>query len=115
MKYYCVAEFDVTEQGWVPEYVREVTRLVESHGGRYLARTPKVDKLEGEGKAPQVFLIIEWPSREAALAFYESEEYAPYLKSRLGGSAGRLFLVAGEDVTRTASGVTSDPRGADVR
>lgn len=105
MKYYCVAEFDVTDKGWVPEYVREVTGLVERYGGRYLARTPKVERLEGEAEAkvPQVFLIIEWPSREAALAFYESEEYAPYLRSRLKGSAGSLFLVAGEDVTGTSS------------
>lgn len=102
MRYYCVAEMDVTDRGWVPEYVREVTALVERFGGRYLARTPKAEVLEGEGRVPQIFLIIEWPSREAALAFYESEEYAPYLKSRLGGSAGRLLLVAGEDVTATA-------------
>ncbi len=100
MNYYCVAELDVTDQSWVPEYVREVTRLVERHGGRYLARTPKVEKLEGAGEVPQIFLIIEWPSREAALAFYESEEYAPYLKSRLAGSSGRLVLVAGEDITQ---------------
>ncbi len=102
MKYYCVAEIDVTERGWVPEYVREVTRLVERYGGRYLARTPKTEALEGEGKVPQIFLIIEWPSREAALAFYESEEYAPHLKRRLEGSVGRLLLVAGEDVTAAA-------------
>ena len=102
MKYYCVAEFDVTDKDWVPEYVREVTGLVERYGGRYLARTPKVERLEGEAKVPQVFLIIEWPSREAAMAFYESEEYAPHLRSRLKGSAGSLFLVAGEDITGTS-------------
>lgn len=102
MKYYCVAELDVTDQSWVPEYVREVTGLVERYGGRYLARTPKVERLEGVGEVPHVFLIIEWPSREAALAFYESEEYAPYLKSRLEGSAGRFLLVAGEDVAGRA-------------
>lgn len=99
MKYYCVAELDITDQSWVPVYVREVTKLVERYGGRYLARTPKVERLEGAVEAPQIYLIIEWPSREAALAFYESEEYAPYLKSRLEGSAGKLVLVAGEDIT----------------
>lgn len=103
MKYYCVAELDATDQSWVPEYVREVTRLVERYGGRYLARTPKVEKLEGGRKAPQLYLIIEWPSREAALSFYGSEEYAPYLRSRLAGSAAELVLVAGEDVTGTAA------------
>lgn len=38
MKYYCVAEFDVTDRDWVPEYVREATGLVERYGGRYPAR-----------------------------------------------------------------------------
>ena len=37
--------------------------------GRYLARTSKVEKVEGERKLPQVFLIIEWPSQETAKAF----------------------------------------------
>lgn len=102
MKYYCVAELDVTDQSWVPGYVQEVTKLVERYGGRYLARTSKVEKLEGAGKVPQVYLIIEWPSRDAALAFYESEEYEPYRRSRLEGAVSELVLVAGEDITKTA-------------
>jgi uncharacterized protein (DUF1330 family) len=36
VKYYCVAELDVTDQGWVPEYVREVTGLVERYGGHMI-------------------------------------------------------------------------------
>lgn len=102
MKYYSVAELYITDRGWVQEYVRDVTKLVEKSGGRYLARTPNVEKLEGESPAPQIFLIIEWPSREAALGFYESDEYSPYLKSRLAGAKGELSLVAGEDVTLAA-------------
>lgn len=102
MKYYCVAELNITDQAWVPAYVENVTKLVEEAGGRYLARTPNVEKLEGEGKAPQIFLIIEWPSKESALAFYRSDEYKPYLKSRLEGARSELALVAGEDITGAA-------------
>src|SRR5215212_4616414 len=102
MKYYCVAELNITDQGWIPAYIKNVTEMVERRGGRYLARTPNVEKLEGERKAPQIFLIIEWPSRDAALAFYESDEYKPYLKSRLEGAANELLLVAGEDIAKTA-------------
>ena len=54
--------------------------MVERSGGRYLARTATVEKLEGERKLPQTFLIIEWPSKEAAMSFYQSEEYRPYLQ-----------------------------------
>lgn len=102
MKYYSVAEFEITDQAWVQEYVQNVTKLVERSGGRYLARTSNVERLEGERKNPQIFLIIEWPSKEAALAFYESTEYRPYLKSRLEGATGELILVPGEDIARAA-------------
>ncbi len=103
MKYYSVAEVDVTDGGWVNGYIENVTGMVEKHGGRYLARTGKVERIEGERKNPQVFLIIEWPSRDAAMTFYESDEYQPYLHGRLRGSVGEFVLVAGEDMSRPDS------------
>lgn len=102
MKYYAVAEIEITDRSWVQNYVQSVTKMVEAHGGRYLARTSSVERMEGERKLPQVFLIIEWPSREAALAFYESEEYRPYRQSRLDGARNEFVLVPGEDVTGVA-------------
>jgi len=102
MKYYCVAELEITDQGWVSDYVQNVTKLVERHGGRYLARTNNVERLEGERPLPQIFLIIEWPSRETALSFYNSEEYRPYLKGRAEGARNELLLVAGEDMAKSA-------------
>jgi uncharacterized protein (DUF1330 family) len=102
VKYYVVAEMDLTDGGWVTEYVQIVTKMVEEHGGRYLARTSRVEKLEGERPAPQVVLLIEWPSREVAMAFYESDAYRPYRDSRIAGSRSELALIAGEDVTRAA-------------
>lgn len=102
MKVYAVAELDITDQSWVAEYVRAVTPMVERYGGRYLARTPKIETLEGERTAPQIFLIVEWPSREAADAFYRSDEYRPYLQKRLQGARNELRIVAGEDITGAA-------------
>ena len=102
MKYYCVAEIEITDQSWVPAYVKNVTRLVGQHGGRYLARTSKIEKIEGERKAPQIFLIIEWPSEDAAKAFYECDEYRPYRRNRIAGAKNEFLLVAGEDMTKTA-------------
>ena len=102
MKYYGVAEIDVIDRSWVLEYVKNVTVLVEAHGGRYLARTSRIEKLEGDRRIPQIFLIIEWPSRDAAVAFYESEEYRPYRHSRLEGARNECVLVAGEDINKAA-------------
>ncbi len=39
MKYYAVAEVEVTDPAWVRDYIADVTAMVERHGGRYLART----------------------------------------------------------------------------
>lgn len=102
MKYYAVVEMEITDRSWIAEYVKNVTRMVEQYGGRYLARTSKVEKVEGERKPPQVFLILEWPSKETAQAFYESEEYRRYRESRIAGARNEFLLVAGEDMTKTA-------------
>jgi uncharacterized protein (DUF1330 family) len=102
MKYYAVAEIDVTDRAWIPDYVKNVTGQVERYGGRYLARTSRIEKLEGERKRPQVIVIVEWPSKEAAEAFYGSDEYKPYLQSRKEGAINEFLLVAGEDINRAA-------------
>lgn len=102
MKYYAVAEIDITDPTWIESYVAEVTKLVEQAGGRYLARTSQIEKLEGARPAPQVVLVVEWPSREAAVAFYESEAYRPHRERRLAGARNELVLVAGEDMTGAA-------------
>jgi len=102
MKYYGVAEIDVTDPGWVRDYLRDVTAMVEARGGRYLARTANFEKLEGERDKPQVYLLIEWPSKEVADEFYESDEYRPYRDARQAGTRTELVLVAGEDLNDAA-------------
>jgi uncharacterized protein (DUF1330 family) len=101
VKYYAIAEIDITDPSWIRDYVANVTTMVERRGGRYLARTAQIENIEGE-RAPQGFLLIEWPSKEAADEFYESEEYRPYRNSRQAGTTGDLFLIAGEDVNGVA-------------
>jgi uncharacterized protein (DUF1330 family) len=100
MKYYAIVELEVTDQSWIPEYVKNVTKLVEQRGGRYLARTSTVEKVEGERKVPQMIVILEWPSKEIAKDFYDCEEYRPYRQSRIAGAKNEFVLVAGEDVTK---------------
>jgi uncharacterized protein (DUF1330 family) len=102
LKYYSVAELEITDPSWVPSYVQNVTKLVELRGGRYLARTSKLEKMEGERKLPQIVLIIEWPSKETAVTFYESDEYRPYRQSRIAGAKNQFLLVAGEDIAKVA-------------
>lgn len=102
MKYYTVAEIDIVDRSWIRDYVKHVTSLVEQYGGRYLARTSNFDKTEGERERPHIYLLIEWPSREASKEFYESDAYRPYLQARKAGARTESVLVAGEDVNGVA-------------
>jgi uncharacterized protein (DUF1330 family) len=102
MKYYAVAEMEITDPAWIREYVAGVTGMVERRGGRYLSRTATIEKIEGERAAPQIAMIIEWPSKEAADEFYASEEYGPYREARVAGARNEFLLIAGEDVNGLA-------------
>jgi len=102
MKHFTIAGIDITEQGWIPEYVERTTEMVERHGGRYLTRTATIDHMEGDRTPPQIVLVIEWPSKEAATGFYESDEYQPLLEMRKKGSTGDFWLVPAEDVNGVA-------------
>jgi c-di-GMP-related signal transduction protein len=46
------------------------------------ARTSRIENLESQRKLPQIFLIIEWPVKWVALAFYECDEYRLYRQNR---------------------------------
>ena len=59
---------------------------------------PTYKNWKGDGDPPNIVAIIEWPSKEAAEAFYSDPDYQPYLKSRLAGASGDLLLIAGEDI-----------------
>jgi uncharacterized protein (DUF1330 family) len=100
MKFYFLVEGEVADQSWVADYLKNVTPMVERRGGRYLARTPKVQRLEGERKLLPLFIIIEWPSEAVAKEFYNSEEYKPYRQARIAGSKNEFLLIAGEDIAK---------------
>ncbi|MGB0121430.1 MAG: DUF1330 domain-containing protein [Solirubrobacterales bacterium] len=102
MKHLAVANLEITDHAWVPEYVERTTKMVERHGGRYLTRTTRIDQLEGDREPPQIVLVIEWPSEQAATGFYESAEYRPLLEMRKNGSTGDFWLVPAEDVNGVA-------------
>lgn len=86
-----------TSEEWIQSYVESVGALVAKHGGIYLARTNQYARLEGQGDNPAAFVIIQWPSKAAGLAFMDDAEYKPHLEARLAGSISHHFLIEGTD------------------
>lgn len=97
MAYYASVSVAPTSEDWIPGYLAEVTPLVAKHGGKYLARTASHERLEGAGDSPGLQVLIEWPSKDAAEAFYNDPAYQPHLQSRLAGSESNFFLIEGKD------------------
>jgi uncharacterized protein (DUF1330 family) len=97
MTHYAAIALTPTSEDWIPGYLETVTGLVQKHGGQYLARTASHERIEGEGNNPALMVIIEWPSAEAAKAFYSDPEYQPHLAARLSGADNHFFLIEGKD------------------
>ena len=97
MSYYSVLAVTPTRQDWVQDYIGPANALVARHGGKYLARTASHERLEGKGEDAALRIIIEWPSREAAVAFMNDPTYLPHLEARSAGSNSHHFLIEGKD------------------
>ncbi|KIC11602.1 hypothetical protein RA19_06085 [Leisingera sp. ANG-M1] len=97
MAYYSVLAVTPSSDGWVPDYLPAANRLVAQYGGTYLARTSSHEQLEGAAQPAALRIVIEWPSREAAIGFMNDAEYTPHLNARSKGSESFHFLVEGKD------------------
>lgn len=97
MTYYSVLEVTPTNDEWVEDYIGPANKLVAQHGGKYLARTGSHERLEGTGEDAALRIIIEWPSKEAAVAFMNDPDYKPHLKARTAGSISHHFLIEAKD------------------
>ena len=101
MKAYVIADVHITNPGWVPKYAAEVHQLVHRHGGKYLARSGNIATLEGTPPPTSLIAVIEFPSKESAVAFATDPEYAPFASARRAGSESRLQMIDDTDVAGT--------------
>ena len=67
--------------------------LVEKFGGRYVLSGPGAQLLEGGFGDGASMVISEWPSKEAALAFWNSPEYAEAKKLREAIADCQVLLI----------------------
>lgn len=95
MRVYVVAErLAVHDPDHLQRYLDSVSLTVEAHGGRYHVVSSDVEVLEGDW-SPRSLAIFEFPTREAALSWWNSEEYAPLKELREGSSSYNILLAPG--------------------
>ena len=108
MTVYVIADIQVTEDSWVPNYATNVHDIVHKHGGKYLSRSGNITNVEGESPESTLIALIEFPTMEAVQAFASSPEYAPYIEARQAGSVSRLRVI---DNTDLAGAIPYLPKG----
>jgi len=78
------------------EYKAQVSPNIAAAGGRYLVRGGEAEALEGGLPAGRT-VVLEFPTKKAALDWYRSEEYTEIRKLREGAARATLYVVDGVD------------------
>ena len=92
---YMIIEIEVLDSETYRLYVAQVRRVVERHGGRYLARGGSVIAISGDWK-PERVILIEFGSAQQARECFASPEYQAIAPLREKSTRSKAILVEGE-------------------
>jgi uncharacterized protein (DUF1330 family) len=95
MAAYMIGRIQLRDTSWLEKYRATVPSIVARHGGKYLVRGGKMDRLEGTEPLPSSYVVIEFPTMEKARAFYDDPEYKPFIELRKKGSDLEMVAVEG--------------------
>lgn len=94
MKAYIVGDITVNDLERYKKYVEKAPHFVAKHEGTYLVRGGDVTVVEGDW-SPTRMVVLEFPSKEHALAFAQDPEYQEVAVVRQEATASRLIIVEG--------------------
>jgi uncharacterized protein (DUF1330 family) len=91
---FIIADVTVQNPAQYEEYKRLSSIAMQAHGAEVCVRGGQVEVLEGDW-APGRVVVLRFPSREQARAFYDSAEYGAARIARKGIAVMRMVLVDG--------------------
>ncbi|MFL0684115.1 uncharacterized protein (DUF1330 family) [Algoriphagus aquaeductus] len=92
MPAYCLVEIDIHNMEVYEEYKKLTPVSLEPFGGKFVIRGLPVEALEGKWNHDRL-VLLEFPNREKALEWYNSENYQKAKKIRENASSANFFLV----------------------
>ena len=96
MTAYVIYQGDILDQARYDEYKVKGAASIIAAGGRYVVRGGDVEVLEGE-PPPERTVVLEFPSRQAAIDWYRGAEYTEIRKIRDGAAIARMYVIDGFD------------------
>lgn len=90
MSGYVIANYNITNAAGYQSYIAAVGPTIGAHGGEVLVAGNGSEAMEG---APgQVTVVLKFPSKDAARAWYDSAEYREIVGLRTDNTEGFLVM-----------------------
>ena len=96
MSVYVVAQGRIENRKLLDDYVAQALPTISAHGGRVVAFDETPEVVEGTVDYPRT-VIVEFATREAFRAWYDSPEYQAILPQRFEAAPGTLIVAHGVD------------------
>lgn len=101
---YAIAHMrQVTMGPAIVEYLQRIDATLAPFGGRFIVHGGEVDVLEGSW--PGTVIVIEFPDRDRASAWYNSDAYQDIVALRTDNSQSDIILADGVDSAHRATDV----------
>ena len=92
-KGYWVVNVDVSNSEAFAQYLQRTPAAIAHYGGKFIARAGRYECVEGSTRSRNT--LIEFPSYQAAIDCWNSEEYQEAKKYRLGAAEMDIVLLEG--------------------
>ena len=96
MKALCIVYTNVDDWEGFDRYRSQVVPTLEPYGAKFLVRGGAFTTVEGEMPFERI-VVLEFPLRDAAEAWYQSDVYQPVLAIRLAATRCQFVIVDAVD------------------
>lgn len=92
MSVYLIAQITIEDRAEYSKYEAGFAEVFRKHTGQVLGVTEEPELLEGSWTCTRT-VLLQFPDREQAMAWYESPEYQEIIGHRLAASSGNVVIV----------------------
>ncbi len=96
MPAYIIVEIDIHDTTQYEEYKKLTPASLLPFQGKFIVRGGETELLEGDSE-PKRIVVLEFPSKELAKAWWSSNEYAPAKELRQRIATTRMIIIKGVD------------------
>jgi uncharacterized protein (DUF1330 family) len=93
---YVIYQGEVLDPERYEQYKVKGSASIIAAGGRYVIRGGEVEVLEGDAPAGRT-VVLEFPTRQAAIDWYEGDDYTSARKLREGAARASMYVIDGVD------------------